>query len=174
VNSHELLQSVSVDETIQFDVTRSELESCAGFIESQAQRRSQFFDSDPFIESDVFTGSIYFTIIDEQSEQTINNSRQSAAVSTSAGAGLFGLAAIVILLLKKRNSKESEIEEGMEYDTEGRDVNMEEEDSGDDDDWDIDEFDRVIESTFVNGQEPSHVMYDVSDHLFPTDCDELS
>jgi hypothetical protein len=145
------------------------------FIASETELRSQVFNSDRFIRSNVFTGSVYFVEIDEQSEHTVDIVHGSAAAGASAGVGLLGLAGLMLFLLKRRYSNESDLEDPMEYDTDGHEINVEEEESegSEDDDWDVDEFDRVVESTFVNGQEPTHVMYETSDHLFPTDCDEI-
>jgi hypothetical protein len=145
----------------------------AGHIASYNQARSQVFVSDSFAQSSVLTGSVFFSVVDEGLEQEIENAAASVAAGTSAGFGVLASAALMILLLKKRSPGENDVEEGIEYETEAHDVTIEEKNSeSSDDEWDVDEFDHVIESTFVNGQEPSHVMYDLSDQFFDTVCSE--
>jgi hypothetical protein len=147
------------------------------FIASETEPKSQVFISGEYIRSNVFTGSVYFVDIDEQSEQTVGIARGSAAAGASVGVGLLGVAGLMLFLLKRQHSNGSDFDDPMGYDTDGRNVNVEEEEEGpedsEDDDWDVDEFDRVIESTFVNGQERINAMHEFSDHLFPTDCDEI-
>jgi hypothetical protein len=123
----------------------------------------------------VFTGSPYFVVADDESEQTIQNIRGAMAAGASAGGSLLGLAALVILFIKKRPSNNYNDDDITEDHTDAHDLNVEEEDTDskeDDDDWDLEEFDRVLESTFVNKPAQTNLT-SVTKELFPTDPDEF-
>jgi hypothetical protein len=94
-----------------------------------------------------------------------------AAIGAIAGLGLLVAALVVVM---KRRKRDQITDCGMEYETEGKSVEVQCSDSGDEqsEDWDVHDFDDAIESAF-DGEGPTQVLCSTSDHFFGSDCDEL-
>jgi hypothetical protein len=149
----------------------------AGFAGSTEVGASSYVDiSRDFALSDDFTASVFFGE-DARGQGAGKGYGGKISASALAGAGAGAVAGLLLVVggvvfALKRYRRNIVTDLGMEYEAEAKGVDLQDSESGEeqDEDWDVHDFERAIESAF---DDPTQVAPDVGSQPFPSDCDEL-
>jgi hypothetical protein len=139
--------------------------------ESSLIRPSRHYGDTIVIDSEVFTASLYVVGIgDEQSTVSVQN---AIVASVSAVFALLMILLIGVFLMRKHRRFAENNGDAM-YETEANAIELSDSESeSSQEEWDVEDFDRAMQSVFHPESAKAEVQADIADDLFPSDCDEM-